>query len=297
LLTGLVIGAVLGVLYAWVVQPVEYTDTKPVSLRADFKDSYRALIAAAYMANGDLVRARARLVLLGDKDIYRTLAEQAQRTLAGASASLSGGSGMQEARALGVLAVALGQPPSTLAATGGVATGAPAADLTPSVTATITPTLQLTPILSATPAVSAGQTGTPEAGRPAASPTPTITLLPTRTFTPTPGSLFALKSEELNCDSILKTPLIVVQAYDAAGQGVPGLQVVVSWEGGESRFFTGLKPELGLGYADFSMDPGVVYTLRLEEGGQIVPNLTGTECESEGGERYWGSWVLIFEQP
>jgi hypothetical protein len=157
--------------------------------------------------------------------------------------------------------------------------------------------LQLTPILSATPAAQAGQTGTPEAGRPAASPTPTITLLPTRTFTPTPGSLFALKSEELNCDSILKTPLIVVQAYDAAGQGVPGLQVVVSWEGGESRFFTGLKPELGLGYADFSMDPGVVYTLRLEEGGQIVPNLTGTECESEGGERYWGSWVLIFEQP
>ncbi|MDD2696431.1 MAG: hypothetical protein PHD58_10960, partial [Anaerolineales bacterium] len=82
LLTGLIIGAVLGLLYAWVVQPVQYTNTAPASLRADFKDRYRALIALAYSADGDLVRARARLELLEDDDSYRSLAEQAQRTLA-----------------------------------------------------------------------------------------------------------------------------------------------------------------------------------------------------------------------
>ncbi len=85
LLTGLVLGAFLGLMYAWLVQPTQYTDTKPASLRADFKDRYRALIASAYMSNGDLVRAKARLELLQDADLYRMLSEQAQRTLAGAA--------------------------------------------------------------------------------------------------------------------------------------------------------------------------------------------------------------------
>jgi hypothetical protein len=296
LLTGLAIGAVLGVLYAWVLQPVEYTDTKPASLRADFKDQYRALIASAYMANGDLVRARARLDLLKDEDVYRTLAEQAQRTLAGASSAQAGSAVMEEARALGLLAVALGQSPSTISAPGGATLQA---------TQTRLPTLDLTPDLSDTPSAaqtdepptSAPATNSPGTGGPTPSSAPTLTPLPTRTFTPTPGSLFTLKSEELSCQSPQTVPLIVVQAFDAAGQGVPGLQVVVSWNGGESRFFTGLKPEFGLGYADFSMDPGVVYTVRLDEGGQIVPDLTAAECESEGGERFWGAWVLVFEQP
>ncbi len=287
LITGLLIGAVAGVLYAWGFQPVEYTDTKPASLRTDFKDQYRALIAAAYTANGDLVRARARLDLLEDEDVYRTLAEQAQRTLAGASATESGGGGMEEARALGVLAVALGQPPPTLGAPGVSATEV----LAPSVTATITPTLNLTPELSPTPNVTTAQTGTPQAVR------ATLTPLPTRTFTPTPGSLYALKSEGLVCKIDYGAPLIIVKAFDAAGQGVPGEKVVVSWSGGENSFYTGLKPELGLGYADFSMDPGVAYTLRLEEGGQIVPDLTASECQSDSGERFWGAWELVFEQP
>ena len=76
LLTGLVIGAVLGLLYAWVIRPVQYTNTAPSSLRAEDKDQYRAVIAAAYLANGDLLRARARLELLQDPDLYRVLAEQ-----------------------------------------------------------------------------------------------------------------------------------------------------------------------------------------------------------------------------
>ena len=45
------------------------------------------------------------------------------------------------------------------------------------------------------------------------------------------------------------------------------------------------------------MTPGVVYTLRLAEGGQIIPNLSASECEAADGNRYWGSWLLIFEQP
>jgi hypothetical protein len=41
----------------------------------------------------------------------------------------------------------------------------------------------------------------------------------------------------------------------------------------------------------------VVYTLRLADGGQIIPGLTPTECESPSGDRYWGAWKLVFVQP
>ncbi len=61
-----------------------------------------ALYLAAYAANGNLVEAQARLNLLGDQDMARTLALQAQHSLAENRPEL-------EARPLGLLAVALGQ--------------------------------------------------------------------------------------------------------------------------------------------------------------------------------------------
>jgi len=102
LLTGVVLGIILGILFAWVISPVEYVDTAPESLKDEFKDQYRVLIASAYVANGDLVRAKARLGLLDEADIYLVVAEQAQQMLA------EGGS-VEEAQALGRLALALGQ--------------------------------------------------------------------------------------------------------------------------------------------------------------------------------------------
>ena len=102
LLTGVVLGIILGILFAWVISPVEYVDTAPESLKDEFKDQYRVLIASAYVANGDLVRAKARLGLLDEADIYLVVAEQAQQMLA------EGGS-VDEAQALGRLALALGQ--------------------------------------------------------------------------------------------------------------------------------------------------------------------------------------------
>jgi len=291
LLTGLALGALLGLGYAWLLQPVRYTDTTPASLRADFKDRYRALIASAYQANDNLVRAKARLALLEDPDVYRALAEQAQRTLAG-------GGDLEEARALGLLAVALGPAPPTLAPS---PSGSPAA---PSPTGDITATQTVTAPLSLNPAASLTLATTPVASpdqtSPAAAlvtPLPTFTPLPTRTPTPTPGAPFVLRIQEQICDPDLEEALIQVQAFDASGGPVPGVEVIVSWEAGEDHFFTGLKPELGLGYADFSMAPLTSYTLRLAKGGQPIAGLTAPECEMEGGERYWGAWLLVFEQP
>lgn len=281
LLTGLVIGVVIGVLYAW-RYPVNYTNTSPAALRADSKDQYRTLIAAAYMANGDLVRAKARLELLKDQDVYRTLSEQAQRTLAEDRYP-------QEARALGLLAIALGQAPPTVA----LASPAQTQATSPQATGATLPALTSTPgaAQSGTPA------STPTPSRPPATLAPTFTPLPTRTATPTQGAPFILEREEQVCEENIKEPLIQVIVQDAAGQQVPGTQVIVTWDGGEERFYTGLKPELGLGYADFTMQPDTAYTLRLASGGQPVLNLIAAECEAADGSRYLGSWRLVFVQP
>jgi hypothetical protein len=101
LLTGLVLGAALGLFYAWWIRPVTYTNTSPASLRAEFKDQYCALIASPTWPAETWCGPKPGAAAQRSR-VYRSLAEQAQRTLAD-------GSSVQEARALGVLAVSLGR--------------------------------------------------------------------------------------------------------------------------------------------------------------------------------------------
>ena len=290
LLTGLVIGAALGLLYAWRISPVVYQDTPPSSLMAEYKDQYRAIIAAAFAANGNLARAQARLDLLGDEDTARSVAIQAQRALAENRPEA-------EVRALGLLAVALGQGNVPL----------PQAAITQVITPTLPVTTTLTIIVRTPTSMAAGTTLTLEAllsASPTTSPTsllrtpnPTPTPLPSRTPTPTRGAPFVLQDSRLVCNASFEQPLLIVEAYDAAGQPVPGAEVIVQWEGNEDHFFTGLKPELGLGYADFIMTPGVTYSLHLSEGGEPVSDLSASECETASRGRFWGSWRIVFVQP
>jgi hypothetical protein len=270
LLTGLVIGVVLGLLYAWVLAPVEYIDTAPAALQAPAKDRYRAAIAAAYAANGDVVRARARLELLRDPDPYRTLAEQAQRTLA------SGPNAAAEARALGALAAAIREPGAARPPT---ETAAP-----PTATATT-----LAPSVTPTTEPPATDFETPAPTRPPESITPPPP-------SPTPGGPFVLSSREIDCTEGLGEPLVRIRAQDGSGAPVAGIEVVLAWAGGEDRAFTGLQPELGLGYTDFNLTPEITYTLRLAPDGPPVTDLAALRCEPGNAAPFWAALVLTFTQ-
>lgn len=79
LFTGLILGFALGLLYTWVISPMPPQNAAPKGLGAAQKDQYRILIATAYRDTGDLVRARARLDLLGESDPQQGLLEQAER--------------------------------------------------------------------------------------------------------------------------------------------------------------------------------------------------------------------------
>ena len=59
------IGAAGGLLYGWVLNPVEYVDTAPDSLRFDYKADYVLMVAEAYQVENSLGLAARRLALLG----------------------------------------------------------------------------------------------------------------------------------------------------------------------------------------------------------------------------------------
>jgi hypothetical protein len=71
-LIALILGALAGLFYGWVVNPVEYVDIAPQSLRVDYKTDYVLMIAEAYQVDHDMVIAVRRLARLGStapKDI------------------------------------------------------------------------------------------------------------------------------------------------------------------------------------------------------------------------------------
>ena len=301
LITGLIFGIILGLLYAWIISPIEYVDTAPNTLRSDYQDAYRLAIAMAFQSTGDLARAQARLNLLEGNDDALALAEQAQR-------HLGEGGTADEAQALANLAAMLGQAPipftasPTLTYTESPPTETPTLTLSPTATDTATPeftqtaTQTITPTATLTPTI--GPTSTPTLTPPATNtPAPTRTQIPTRTATPTLSPPFVLDKQIQVCNPKLIDPQIQIFINDAAGQGVPGVKVTITWEDGQESIFTGLKPEIDIGYADFVMNPEEIYTLQVSSGGQIISDLFAPECEDDGSERYWGSWRLIFKHP
>lgn len=100
LLTGVILGLIFGLAYAWLVDPVMYENTTPASLAESYKDIYRSMIAQTYEETGNLARAASRLALLEDSDPVYALGAQAQQALAEGQP--------EEAHALALLASALG---------------------------------------------------------------------------------------------------------------------------------------------------------------------------------------------
>ncbi len=279
MVTGLVIGLGLGLFIAWGLVPVEYVDTTPASLRADFKDLYRLLIARAYLYDRSLPRARARLNLLHDENPVRALAVQAQHAVAQ-------GQPDRDIQALGNLAAALGSSATT-----------PPSGASPPPVWTFTPTVTATPSPTPTPVLAPGGPLTPSpspTGYPTLPPTPTP--LPTRTPVPTPtqGAPFLLVDQQPLCDPNLGM-LLQFWLEDRNGNPVPGAEIVVAWDTGEEHIFTGLKPDIGPGYADFRMAEGQTYRVRPVPGGEPV-TVQPWECQADG-QRFWGGWTLTFRRP
>jgi hypothetical protein len=146
-------------------------------------------------------------------------------------------------------------------------TAAPGGTLTPTLASSPSPTARVTPTL-----------------RPTRTPRPTLT--PTITATPEPR--FALVRQESLCE---ESGVLRVTVLDGEGLPQPNVELLIRWENGEDRFFTGLKPERGVGYADYDLVPGTSYQVGIV--GMESDVATGIETVScaEGART---SWELLF---
>lgn len=63
----LVIGLAISLYYGWMVNPVEYVDTAPGSLQADFRTDYVLMTAETYQSKQDPSLAARQLSFLGSQ--------------------------------------------------------------------------------------------------------------------------------------------------------------------------------------------------------------------------------------
>jgi hypothetical protein len=287
ILLTLLAGLGIGLTYAWLISPLRVIDSDPLALRADFKDQFRSAIAASYAATGNLPRTQVRLSLLGDSDTVEALNSQAQRMIASGE--------FTQADQLAALAVALENEnvlailPTHTSDNQNVDGAEPSATFSPS-----PPELpiQFTETVAVIDTQSA-DTQTVETQPVVLNPTPR----PTRTAIPALGEPFALIAQDTVCDATFPDGLLQVIVFNSNRQQVAGAKIIITWENGEDQFFTGLKPEIGNGYADFIMSPNFTYALRLAAGSDIAVGLIAPGCQTSSGETFLGGIKLTFQQP
>ncbi len=61
------LGIALGLVYGWVIDPIEYTDVTPSILREDFRADYVLMVAEAHQSEQDSETAARRLAILGSE--------------------------------------------------------------------------------------------------------------------------------------------------------------------------------------------------------------------------------------
>jgi hypothetical protein len=62
----IIIGIAFGLLYGWIVDPVDYVDTSPNTLRKDYKADYVLMVAEIFASDDDAQAAVIRLTYLED---------------------------------------------------------------------------------------------------------------------------------------------------------------------------------------------------------------------------------------
>jgi hypothetical protein len=278
ILLALLAGFGAGLVYAWMISPLRVTNADPVALRGDFKDTYRAAIAASYAATGNLPRAQARLALLKDSNPIEALNAQAQRMMAS-------GDSFQQADQVAALALALDGNIEN------IPTSIPATEVVNNVE--VNPTVTNPPPPPDAPIVLT------ETQAPAETQSVPVvsTPRPTRTAIPTLGAPFKLSGQEDICDSNLPDGLLQIIVLNSNRRQMPGIKIVITWDGGEEGFFTGLKPELGDGYADYLMTPNITYTIQLASGSDVATGISAPTCQTSDGANFLGGIKLTFQRP
>ena len=287
-LVDIVVGLGLGLLLTWQIWPVEYYNTDPIDLRQAHKDDYVVMIAAAYAQDRDLGMASLRLGQLGLED--------AKQSVLGLFKRYGEGGYSGETRSLAQLAYDLGVTDVALLPYIQEPTATP--EPTPTEVPTTAPVPTVTPVEPTPTATAAPAEATATATQPPPTPSFTPTTPPEDTPTPTVASDFdyqVVEQSDLGCSSDRDGDYILVYVRDENDRGVAGVKLVVKGPGVEDSFFTGLKPEIGPGFADYLVMAAGSYTVQAAEGrSQVTQGLSfAADCPAETPYR---SWRVVFRR-
>jgi hypothetical protein len=255
----LVVGAAIGLAYAWLIEPVTFVESSPAQVMKPYREAWLIMAAEAYAQGGDWERTQARVNALRAADLSQTLAELFERYQANGP--------NPTARALARLADQLNvRTPAMQVYLAAIVTPTPAS--VPTIGAATSPPPSPTTVPTATP-----------------EPPPTLTP----TVTPVPDYQVIERTAE--CTRGKQPPQIRVIVRDQLGQSVSGKEIWITWEdGGKDRFVTGLKPEIDPGYGDFDMQPDQSYNVGVDKPTAVsVSGLRADPCETDGRT----SWRLV----
>jgi hypothetical protein len=290
-IAGFTAGAIVGLLLGWVVWPVDYVDTSLADLAPKYKDEYMLLVAWAYVADGDLGKAEARLAQLELPNTQQSLSALIDRYIAegqdeadiGALATLGDALGVSNQAMLAYLATSTPLPTNTPSPT-----PTPTPTNTPTATPTETPVPPTdTPLPPTETPVPPTDTPVPPTDTPKPQPTntpkpqPTNTPKPQPTNTPKPAAKWTIVEARLvgpgedgqRCDGGGNLQ-IRATVIDANGNQIPGVWIHDQYSG-QNRV-TGHKG------ADAFWGPGEAEFVYYRDGGGslCISSGEGGPCES-----------------
>jgi hypothetical protein len=294
LVVGVAVGLSLGLVVTWQIWPVEYYDTDPADLRAEHKDDYVVMIAAAYAQDDDLGIASFRLGQLGLEDDKQAVLALFQRY---------GDAGYtEETQSLARLAYDLGVTDVALLPyiEQPTATSTPSPVPMPTETPTTAPVPTVTPMESTATATSAPQpTSTPTQVPPTPTYTKTATQVPPSptpttedSATPTVAADFdyqLVEHSDLGCTSERDGHYILVYVRDEDDHGLAGVELLAKGPNVEDTFHTGLKPEVDSGFADLLVSAPGSYSVQVAGAtSQIAEDLSFDDtCDDGTPHRVW----------
>lgn len=270
LLTGVMLGLIAGIILSVIVAPVRLRDSSPDLLTNTDKTIYRLLVAQAYDANPVPQRAIGRIKLLKEDDAAAALKKQA------AAMDVTSANLMRQLTNLYVVIGGMNTPPATLPP-------GPPGNPTDSVQAKLSPT-PTQPPPTHTPTITPVPTRT-------SPPQPTSTLVPPPTEVGAPNlNPFILLSSAPDCTVGKTSGSLRVTVRDANKLLQDNIPVYIAWPTGLDRMVT------VNGSAQYKLESGVNYSVRVGEGGDTVNNLSVPGCSDPSAGGFLGDWVLEFGQ-
>lgn len=119
------------------------------------------------------------------------------------------------------------------------------------------------------------------------------------TATPTPSAFRIAEKIALTCTDEPNDAQLKFFVRDAQGRDLPNIAIEIRWANGEEIIVTGLKPEQGLGYADFDAAPGnysaKIQNAASENATDLLIGAAPANCKTDKGATPRG-WKIIFRQ-